>query len=400
MTTLALPASDLVAASPSLLTTTEGATADPLAPTDGAQHLVDPRGTADFAALLQSFHAEPSPAATEALAPEANQTSVESPPALDAPPVASAVDALLFLSSVHPQLGVRVSTPAASVAQTPPIVTSHPFVGRHGATAELVSLQAVAAEPALAASAAATGQASFAPNAPGRAEAVNVQAESETETAVRVQVGVQKQDPPLSERAQASLASAPPFAAAAAAELPAKAAANLPTVGLGVSTLAAEPPAAIPPAPQGTTAPPAASIVDIERPLHDPAWRAEAATRIASLVTRGVEHAQLRVTPPELGPVEVRIEVRGGEATLAIVATHAPTRDALEQALPLLRDLLAQQGLSLGQANVHDGRPQHPRDQSAAPRSFDAEAGTQTGGTATADAPRTLAMHRLVDVFA
>ena len=65
-----------------------------------------------------------------------------------------------------------------------------------------------------------------------------------------------------------------------------------------------------------------------------------------------------RVTPPELGPVEVRIDLSNGEASFAIVATQPATRDALEQALPLLRDLLAAQGLTLGQASVHDGRPE------------------------------------------
>jgi flagellar hook-length control protein FliK len=144
-----------------------------------------------------------------------------------------------------------------------------------------------------------------------------------------------------------------------------------------------------------------AVVVDIDTPVTDPAWRGEIAGRMANLVTRGFEHAELRLSPVELGPVEVRIDMRGGEATLAIVATQATTRDALEQALPLLRDMLAQQGLSLGEATVHDGRGddqakggEHaatPAGNAARPEAIDA---------GELSAPRPGLIRRLVDVFA
>jgi flagellar hook-length control protein FliK len=146
---------------------------------------------------------------------------------------------------------------------------------------------------------------------------------------------------------------------------------------------------------------PASATTTIETPVHDPSWRFEAATRIASLVTRGVEHAEVRVTPPDLGPVELRIDVRGGEATLAIVATQPATRDALEQALPMLRDMLAQQGLSLGQATVADGRGESTSNGEASPVRADAS----TSDAVPEDAGAARAAHRgiargLIDVFA
>ena len=152
---------------------------------------------------------------------------------------------------------------------------------------------------------------------------------------------------------------------------------------------------------QGTTSVAPFSIT-VETPIHDASWRVDAAARIASLVTRGIEHAELRVSPPELGPVELRIDIRGGEATLAIVATQPTTRDALEQALPVLRDMLAQQGLSLGQATVADGRSEPQSGNGSAPFSrgdaFGSDLAIDDADGSRGSRPGTL--RGLIDVFA
>lgn len=136
----------------------------------------------------------------------------------------------------------------------------------------------------------------------------------------------------------------------------------------------------------------------LDTPLQHPRWREEAAGSIASLVTRGIERAELRVSPAELGPVEVRIDVSGGEATLAIVAVQPATRDALEQALPLLRELLAGQGLTLGEASVRDGRADRDLsrgDASHTPGAREAAPEAASSSTRVIGGAR-----RLVDVFA
>ena len=142
-----------------------------------------------------------------------------------------------------------------------------------------------------------------------------------------------------------------------------------------------------------------APALAIDTPVTHPRFREDAASHLATLVTRGIERAELRVTPPELGPVEVRIDLSNGEASFAIVATQPATRDALEQALPLLRDLLAAQGLTLGQASVHDGRPESQGNGSPA------ASGAARGDAVQDPAPealvqRTVGPRRLVDVFA
>lgn len=79
--------------------------------------------------------------------------------------------------------------------------------------------------------------------------------------------------------------------------------------------------------------------------------------RLLLLADRGLQSATVRLQPEHLGPMEIRIRVdEDGSAQVHFSAQHAQTRDALEHAIPRLRELFADQGLSLSQANVDAGR--------------------------------------------
>lgn len=75
-------------------------------------------------------------------------------------------------------------------------------------------------------------------------------------------------------------------------------------------------------------------------------------------VSRGLTSAQqsieLRVNPPDLGPVRIEISVSNGAASAVFSSHSAAVRDAISQALPDLGSNLAQQGLTLGQTSVND----------------------------------------------
>ncbi len=150
------------------------------------------------------------------------------------------------------------------------------------------------------------------------------------------------------------------------------------------------------PAASARHAPPPAALT-IDTPVGAPGFGEEVAAKLAHVVLRN-ERADLRVSPPDLGPVEIRIDVKNDTASLTIVAAQPATRDALEQALPQLREALAAQGIALGQTAVHDGHANHDR------RSGDTPAGSPR--TAIDDAAQPLlAGHvrlsdRLVDTFA
>ena len=137
-------------------------------------------------------------------------------------------------------------------------------------------------------------------------------------------------------------------------------------------------------------APTASRVADIRPPLalevatpaFTPGWQDEAVGRMAHVVMTRNERAELTLHPAELGPVSIRVEMQADQASLTIVAASAETRSALEQSLPQLRDLLAGQGITLGQASVHDGQAR--RDDS--PATFGERAARQDPETTPAPA--------------
>ncbi|MGE0484879.1 MAG: flagellar hook-length control protein FliK [Gammaproteobacteria bacterium] len=122
---------------------------------------------------------------------------------------------------------------------------------------------------------------------------------------------------------------------------------------------------------------------------------------ISVMVGQQAQHARIAVSPPELGPVEVRVTVIGDEATIHLAATHAATREALEEALPRLRAAFADSGIALGNAGVFAEMPEQRGDPRAALPAW-ADTDTAPGtAAATADVAPPLRMVRLglVDAF-
>ncbi len=91
-------------------------------------------------------------------------------------------------------------------------------------------------------------------------------------------------------------------------------------------------------------------------------WGSAFASRVAWQIGDGVQQAQIKVNPAELGPVEIRISIDKdtGSASVQFLANHGSTREAIEQSLPRLRELLQESGLNLADTNVS----QHPQEQS------------------------------------
>ena len=83
-------------------------------------------------------------------------------------------------------------------------------------------------------------------------------------------------------------------------------------------------------------------------------WANELGTRLHWMANAGIGSASLRLTPEQLGPVEVKISVHQNAASVWFSASQPDTRTALELALPRLRELFSAQGLNLAQAGVSD----------------------------------------------
>ncbi|MEO1244398.1 MAG: flagellar hook-length control protein FliK [Pseudomonadota bacterium] len=114
-----------------------------------------------------------------------------------------------------------------------------------------------------------------------------------------------------------------------------------------------------------------ANLLPIGTPVGDAGWNDSLSERVLLMTSNKLGNAEIRLTPAELGPVRVQVTVDDGTASLAFQAGNAATREAIEQALPRLREMLAENGLSMGEASVgdqgvHDGGRETAGDRSLA----------------------------------
>lgn len=135
-------------------------------------------------------------------------------------------------------------------------------------------------------------------------------------------------------------------------------------------------------------------------------WSAEMGDRLVWMSNSQQSRAELVLTPPELGRVEVSISMNGDQANAIFVSANPAVRDALEGALPRLREILADAGLTLGQAQVNS----ESAGQSARERENGDNSGRNAAMTGDAERPepvvsgvsgmRAAGGRGLVDVFA
>lgn len=84
-------------------------------------------------------------------------------------------------------------------------------------------------------------------------------------------------------------------------------------------------------------------------------FEARFGAQIEWMASQKLSEARIRVTPNDLGPVEVRLHLDGDRIRADFVSANAETRQALEQGLPRLRDLLGEHGFQLAHAGVGAG---------------------------------------------
>lgn len=104
--------------------------------------------------------------------------------------------------------------------------------------------------------------------------------------------------------------------------------------------------------PGNPAAPPAQLVV--ATPLSGREWSTDFSQRVLWMVGQRLQTAEITVNPPNLGGIEVRLSLHDQGAGAQFFAANPSVRDALDAALPRLRDMLAEAGISLLQAEVRD----------------------------------------------
>jgi flagellar hook-length control protein FliK len=105
---------------------------------------------------------------------------------------------------------------------------------------------------------------------------------------------------------------------------------------------------------------PTPAELQIVRRVHDPGWGEELGERVLWLIGRRESLAELRLDPPELGSLEIRIRQEKDATSVHILVQSGAAREALESALPRLRELFGEAGLSLQRLDVAERQAGQP----------------------------------------
>lgn len=89
-----------------------------------------------------------------------------------------------------------------------------------------------------------------------------------------------------------------------------------------------------------------------------PGWDNQVGQKIVWMVAGGDQSAELTLNPPDLGPMQVVLNVSGDQASVTFSANQLEVRQALENALPRLREMMSESGIALGNATVNSGSDQ------------------------------------------
>jgi flagellar hook-length control protein FliK len=151
--------------------------------------------------------------------------------------------------------------------------------------------------------------------------------------------------------------------------------------------------------------PPAAAPVEvpIDSKIGTPRWTRDIHQSVSMLVQSRNSVAELRLTPEDMGPIQIRIDFSDAKPSVSISVQQTDTRNALDAALPRLREMMAESGINLGGSSVEQqsGRSGDPAGDQArqAGRHQGFEAAPRTAEEAL-PVTRAISLDQLVDTYA
>jgi flagellar hook-length control protein FliK len=108
--------------------------------------------------------------------------------------------------------------------------------------------------------------------------------------------------------------------------------------------------------------------MQIETPMNHSRWGQDFSQRVQWMVNQSVSGAQIRLTPQNMGPIEVRIQMHNDQASISFTAQHGATREAIDAAMPRLREMLNEQNVNVVDVDVSKHSFAEQRDQQQANR--------------------------------
>ncbi|MCI0733467.1 MAG: flagellar hook-length control protein FliK [Methylococcaceae bacterium] len=106
-----------------------------------------------------------------------------------------------------------------------------------------------------------------------------------------------------------------------------------------------------------------APVLTLERAVTEPEWKDDLGNRIFWMARNSMAAAELKVNPPQMGPVEVRINLQQDQMNVVFASQNAAVRDAIEAAIPRLREMLGGHQVNLMHVEVSNSFADQHRQQ-------------------------------------
>jgi len=92
--------------------------------------------------------------------------------------------------------------------------------------------------------------------------------------------------------------------------------------------------------------------IHVDLPMNQPKWGSELAQKVVWLTSQQNQVAEIHLNPAHLGPVEVMLTITQDQATAQFTSPHLAVREAIQEAIPKLREMMADNGIQLGNVMV------------------------------------------------
>lgn len=144
------------------------------------------------------------------------------------------------------------------------------------------------------------------------------------------------------------------------------------------------------------------SILSAPLNLRQPQWAQDVAQRVQVMINQSMDELEVRLDPLGLGPMKIGLKLdEQHKAHVTLSAQHGVTREMLENALPRLKELLAQEGIELASATVDSGEKQTGNEQNSAQSSHQSASDlSEDAANTTVSMTVTPSSEHLVDQFA
>ena len=80
--------------------------------------------------------------------------------------------------------------------------------------------------------------------------------------------------------------------------------------------------------------------------------------KVMVMINQKIQQVDIQLDPPEMGNIHVRVNLQNEQAAVQFIVQNQQAKDALEQNIGKLRDMLAENGVDVGDANIEQRQAQ------------------------------------------